>query len=38
VYIVTCKGVDERSGLEVEMIATLDATTLPAVIREVRVR
>ncbi len=38
VYIVTCKGVDERSGLEVEMIATLDATTLPAVIRELRVR
>jgi DNA uptake protein ComE-like DNA-binding protein len=38
VYVVTCKGVDERTGLEVEMIATLDASSLPAVIREIRVR
>lgn len=38
VYVVTCKGIDDRTGLEVEMIATLDASSLPATIREVRVR
>lgn len=38
VYVVCSRGRDERTGLEVEIVATLDASTLPAVVREVRVR
>lgn len=38
VYVVHSKGRDERTGLEVEVTAVLDASTLPAVKREVRVR
>ncbi|MFO0831975.1 MAG: type II secretion system protein GspK [Phycisphaerales bacterium] len=38
VYVVHSKGRDERTGLEVEVSAVLDASTLPAVKKEVRVR
>jgi DNA uptake protein ComE-like DNA-binding protein len=38
VYGVTSRGRDARTGLEVEVTAILDASTLPAVKREVRVR
>jgi DNA uptake protein ComE-like DNA-binding protein len=38
VYVVTCRGRDLRTGLEVEMIATLDRSTLPVVIKDLRVR
>lgn len=38
VYVVHSKGRDERSGIEVEVTAVLDASTLPAVKKEVRVR
>jgi type II secretory pathway component PulK len=38
VYVVTCRGRDSRTGLEVEMTATLDRSTVPVVIKEVRVR
>lgn len=38
VYIVTCRGRDIRTGLEVEMSATLDRSTVPVVIRELRIR
>jgi DNA uptake protein ComE-like DNA-binding protein len=37
-YVVTSRGRDERTGIEVEVQAVLDASTLPAVKREVRVR
>ncbi|MCA9278943.1 MAG: general secretion pathway protein GspK [Phycisphaeraceae bacterium] len=38
VYIVPVVGRDKKSGIKVEMIATLDRSTLPVVIRELRVR
>jgi hypothetical protein len=38
VYIVTSRGRDELTGLEVEIVATLDRSTLPVVLREVMVR
>jgi DNA uptake protein ComE-like DNA-binding protein len=38
VYVVTSRGRDERTGLEVEVTAVLDASTLPASKKEVRVR
>jgi type II secretory pathway component PulK len=38
VYVVTSRGRDERTGLEVEMMATLDRSTLPVVVTEVVVR
>jgi DNA uptake protein ComE-like DNA-binding protein len=38
VFVVTSRGVDANTGVEVEVTATLDATTLPATIRGVRVR
>lgn len=38
VYEVTCRGRDVRSGIEVEVVATIDRSTLPIVIREYRVR
>ncbi|MFO0857951.1 MAG: type II secretion system protein GspK [Phycisphaerales bacterium] len=38
VYELTSKGVDEKTGLEVEIVAVMDASTLPAALREVRVR
>jgi len=38
VYIARCVGRDTNTGIEVEIIATLDRSTLPVVIREVRVR
>ena len=38
VYEITSRGRDERTGLEVEMVAVMDASELPAVLKEVRVR
>jgi DNA uptake protein ComE-like DNA-binding protein len=38
VYIVTARGVDARTGIDVEVIATIDRSTLPATITEWRVR
>ncbi|MEX2219385.1 MAG: type II secretion system protein GspK [Phycisphaerales bacterium] len=38
VFTVTCRGRDLRTGLEVEMIATLDRSSLPVVIKDLRVR
>jgi DNA uptake protein ComE-like DNA-binding protein len=38
VYIVTSRGRDSRTGMEVEMIAVLDRSTLPVVIRELQIR
>lgn len=38
VYEITSRGRDERTGLEVEMVAVMDASTLPATLKEVRVR
>lgn len=38
VFIVNCRGRDQRTGLEVEMIVTLDRSTVPVVIREVRIQ
>jgi len=38
VYVVTSRGRDSRTGLEVEITATLDRSTVPVVIKEVRVR
>jgi type II secretory pathway component PulK len=38
VYVVTCRGRDARTGLEVEMQATLDRSKVPVVITEVLVR
>lgn len=37
-YVVTSRGRDERTGIEVEITATIDRTRLPAVISEKRVR
>lgn len=38
VYVVTSRGRDERTGIEVEVRATIDRSRLPAVLQEVRVR
>lgn len=38
VFIITSKGRDARTGAEVEMIIKVDRSTLPAVIRGVRVQ
>lgn len=38
VYIVNCRGRDSRTGLEVEMMVTLDRSKVPVVISEVRIR
>lgn len=38
VFIITCRGRDERTGLEVEIRATLDRSTLPVTLTEVIVR
>jgi type II secretory pathway component PulK len=38
VYSVTCRGRDTLTGLEVEVMATIDRSTLPVVVREVLVR
>ncbi len=38
VYVATCRGRDERSGVEVEMVVTLDRSTLPIIIREIITR
>ena len=38
VYVVTCRGRDARTGLEVEMQATLDRSKVPVVVSEVLVR
>jgi DNA uptake protein ComE-like DNA-binding protein len=38
VYIATVRGRDTATGLETEMVATLDRSTLPVSIRELRVR
>jgi type II secretory pathway component PulK len=38
VYVVTCRGRDTRTGLEVEMQATLDRSKVPVVVTEVLVR
>lgn len=38
VYIVTSRGVDTRSGIEVEIRATLDRSSVPVVLQEVTVR
>ena len=38
VFVVTCRGRDARTGVEVEMRVTLNRATLPLVIEEVVVR
>ncbi|MFA6045459.1 MAG: helix-hairpin-helix domain-containing protein [Phycisphaerales bacterium] len=38
VYVVTSRGRDDHTGIEVEIVATVDRSTLPVVIQEVRVR
>ncbi len=38
VYICRSLGRDEATGIEIEIIATLDRSTLPVTIREIRVR
>lgn len=38
VYVVTSRGRDERTGIEVELVATIDRSTIPVVIQEVRVQ
>ncbi|HYE61199.1 MAG TPA: helix-hairpin-helix domain-containing protein [Phycisphaerales bacterium] len=38
VYVVTSRGRDTKTGLEVEMTVTLDRSAVPVVIKEVRVR
>lgn len=38
VYVVPVRGRDQRTGLEVEMIAVLERSDLPVVIKEIRVR
>lgn len=37
-YVVTCRGVDTASGIDVELVATIERTALPIVIRELRIR
>jgi DNA uptake protein ComE-like DNA-binding protein len=38
VYVVTSRGRDGGTGLEVEMVATIDRSTLPVTIKEIRIR
>ncbi|MDX2131437.1 MAG: type II secretion system protein GspK, partial [Planctomycetota bacterium] len=38
VYVVTSRGRDERTGIEVEIRATIDRSALPVVLQEVTVR
>lgn len=38
VYVASCRGRDEATGTEVEIRAVLDRSTIPVVIRELRVR
>lgn len=38
VFVVTCRGRDEKTGIEVEIQATLDRTSLPVTLNEVVVR
>ncbi|QOJ00715.1 MAG: general secretion pathway protein GspK [Phycisphaeraceae bacterium] len=38
VFVASCRGRDARSGIEVEIIATIDRSTVPAVLKEVRIR
>jgi type II secretory pathway component PulK len=38
VYTVNSRGRDQRTGLEVEMMVTLDRSTVPVVVKEVRIR
>ena len=37
-YVVTSRGRDARTGLEVEIVATLDRSSLPVVISAMVVR
>lgn len=38
VYVITSRGRDDHTGIEVEIVATVDRSALPLVIQEVRVR
>lgn len=38
VFVVTCRGKDKASGVEVEIVATLDRSSIPVVIRDLVVR
>lgn len=38
VYVVASKGTDANTGMEVEIVATIDASSLPASIKELHVR
>jgi DNA uptake protein ComE-like DNA-binding protein len=38
VFVVTCRGKDDRTGIEVEIHAVLDRSKLPVVLQEVTVR
>ena len=38
VYVVNCRGKDENTGLEVEITAVLDRSTLPVTIRDMLVK
>ncbi len=38
VFVVNCRGKDENTGLEVEMTAVLDRSTLPVTIRDMLVK
>ncbi|MBX3403687.1 MAG: general secretion pathway protein GspK [Phycisphaeraceae bacterium] len=38
VYVVTSRGRDEGTGVEVEIVATIDRSTLPIVVREIVIR
>lgn len=38
VYIATSRGQDSGTGLEVEMVATIDRSTFPVMIKEIRIR
>lgn len=38
VYVVTSRGRDEATGVEVEIVATIDRSSLPVTIRDLRIR
>lgn len=38
VFVATCRGVDSRTGYEVEIVAVIDRSSLPVSILELRVR
>ncbi len=38
VFVVSSRGRDDATGLEVEIVATIDRSTLPVMIKELRVR